>query len=261
MSKYLFMFLLAACVFNNAQEVVISKIIDTNLFELSDGQKIKLYGLEIPSLNVKDPALKKVAEEIIENVKQIISNRQFVVKFVDEENGIKRVKLFKNYSGNEINISEWFLSNGLATMTLDNEDARVLEQFEKKGMEEKRGIWKGTKENNLAEKFVTADKLTQLNKQYEQPYLYMLGVSIASAALAWDYFSQAGDIQDNIDLLKSMAKSAKITIDTKTLEDSKTRKTIIGVTCVAASILSTIFAIKNVEVKSEGNRIALSYRF
>lgn len=261
MSKYLVVFLFVAITISSAQEVVISKIIDTNLFELSDGQKVKLYGLEIPSLNVQDPALKKVAEEVYENVKQIISNRQFVIKYVDEENGIKRVKLFKNYSGNEINISEWFLSNGLATMTLDNEDARSLEQYEKKGMEEKRGIWKGTKENSIAEKFITTDKLTQLNKRYEQPYLYMLGVTFASAALAWDYFSQAGDIQDNIDLLKSMAKAAKITVDTKSLEDSKTRKTIVGVACVAASVLSTIFAIKNVEVKSVGNGIALSYRF
>ena len=82
-------------------------------------------------------------------------------------------------------------------------------------------------------------------------------MSLASFALAWDSFSSASDIQESIDLFKKFDKN----FDTSKLESSKTRKSVVGVTCVVAGFVTAFFSFQSVEVKTNLRSVSLSYRF
>ena len=98
-------------------------------------------------------------------------------------------------------------------------------------------------------------------KHYDYPNSILLPLSAVAFGLAWDYFSQAGDIQDAIDANNSLASALKIQIDNSRLESQKSRKSILGVTFIAAGILNTVFALRRVEVTATNNSIGLSYKF
>jgi len=98
-------------------------------------------------------------------------------------------------------------------------------------------------------------------KHYDYPNSILLPLSAVAFGLAWDYFSQAGDIQDAIDANNSLASALKIQIDNSRLESQKSRKSILGVTFIAAGILNTVFALRRVEVTTTNNSIGLSYKF
>lgn len=72
-----------------------------------------------------------------------------------------------------------------------------------------------------------------------------------------DSFSSASDIQKTIDFQKKLDEN----FDTSELESSKTRKTIVGVTCFVAGVVTTLFSFKSVEVKTNLQSLSLSYRF
>ena len=58
------------------------------------------------------------------------------------------------------------------------------------------------------------------------PNLKPVPISAIALALSWDYFSQAGDIENDIDNLKKIPG-----VNTEDLESRKTKKTIFGVLC------------------------------
>ena len=93
--------------------------------------------------------------------------------------------------------------------------------------------------------------------KYERPYLPLLCLSAASFALAWDSFSSAIDIQKTISALKSISNK----VDVSDLESSKTRKTIVAITCLIAGVVTTIFSFKEVEVRANLNSMNISYTF
>lgn len=238
-----------------AQEIYIKKIIDTNLFELNNGQKVTIYGLYIPSLTNMNELNKNLAKEIFEWEIETIANKIFNIKFVDKEGDIKKIKLYKQLADSEIDIAAWFLSKGYASLLSNNEDYNYLLSYELEAHKNKIGIWKTASSEKNIDNNVIKEKLYQYSKQYERPYLYLIPLSIASFALAWDSFTSASDIQKSIDLFKALKQ------DAKDLETSKTRKTLIGITCLAAGVFTAILSFKEIEVRTNINTITMSYKF
>ena len=98
-----------------------------------------------------------------------------------------------------------------------------------------------------------SDKPPTIKKEF--PNLILLPVSVLSFLLSWDYFSQASDIQNTIDVFKDLGG------DTDELESTKTRKTIIGVGCAAIGVVSAIIAFTPKEIRISSNQISLNYHF
>ena len=96
-----------------------------------------------------------------------------------------------------------------------------------------------------------------MGKQYEHPYSAFLFVSAASFILAWDNFSSASDLQKTIDYQKNTLKNN----NTSDLEDSKLRKSIVGVACLVTGIVTAVFSFKSVEVRTNFNSLSFNYNF
>lgn len=250
--------LLVSFIDSKAQSLYINKIIDTNLFELSNGARVKLYGLSIPSLNELNQKHAALAKEILEWEKQTIANKIFEVEFISGGEEISQIKLSKISNNIEIDLASWFLQRGYATLIEGSDDYNKMLDYEKEAQKNKNGLWKEISMQYAGDKIISKEKAIELNKRYEKPYLYMLGISAASFVLAWDYITQASDIQDQIDFYKALNKTLKATYSTTTLEKSKSRKTIVGVVCLAAGVASTIFAFQDVEIRTDFQSISLS---
>ncbi|NQV16203.1 hypothetical protein HQ531_12150 [bacterium] len=98
-------------------------------------------------------------------------------------------------------------------------------------------------------------------KNYKYPNAYLLPISAIGLGLAWDYFSEYGDIKKTIKDLKKDAKPLNIYVDTSDLEDQRTRKLVLGVTFLTAGVINSVFALQRVEVSATNNSIGLSYNF
>ena len=237
-----------------AQEVFIKKIIDTNLFELNNGQKVTIYGIHVPSLNDTNESYKNLAKEIYEWEQETIANKIFNVKYIDGEGDIKPIKLFKKLADTEINIASWFLSKGYAFLKNDNNDFSYLAQYEREAHKNKLGIWQEVSNKEIVDNTMK-EKIYVYTKQYERPYLYLIPLSLASFVFAWDSFASVSDIQKNIDLF------TKLKLDASDLKASKTRKKILGIASLAAGVFTAIMSFKEVEIKTDASSITMSYKF
>jgi len=88
-----------------------------------------------------------------------------------------------------------------------------------------------------------------------RPNLKLLPLSLLAVGLSWDYFAQASDLGDLIDA------TSKFGGDTSELESAHTRKTILGVTFLAAGIVNAYISLQSVEIKASPNSIAIAYKF
>jgi hypothetical protein len=98
-------------------------------------------------------------------------------------------------------------------------------------------------------------------RKYSYPKIFLLPISAITFGLAWDYFSQVGDIQDVIDYNNKSAELSKTQVDNSKLESQKSRKTVLGITFLVAGIVNAVFAFERVEVTSTSNSVGLSYKF
>lgn len=77
--------------------------------------------------------------------------------------------------------------------------------------------------------------------------------AVVSAGLAWDFASDASDYKKSIDEAK------KLNIDTKDLESTQSRKTILAIICGAGAVAGVIFSIETVSIEPINKGIALNY--
>ncbi len=102
---------------------------------------------------------------------------------------------------------------------------------------------------------VIAPKIYNQEVNVTYPNIYLLPLSFIALGLAWDYFEDVSQLNQSIDFYK------KYNGDTSDLESARTRKTILGITFIAAGVLNTVFALKTVEIKASSNSLSLVYRF
>ena len=144
--KYVSLFLICFTPYLFSQEYEITKILNTNIFELNNKRQVSLYGLKIPSVYDTNSLYVEIANEILDWEKSKLLNKEFLFEFVDS-NSIWITKVYKTYALGKGNISRWFLSNGYGFMKKDNLDYDKLSFYEKKAKEENKGIWQFYKEN------------------------------------------------------------------------------------------------------------------
>lgn len=117
----------------------------------------------------------------------------------------------------------------------------------------------GGKRNFLAENLSLPQKKKlpwTINKTH-------FSLTLISSVLAWDYFVQVSDINDWIDSIKKQNKMLKISADTglDSIEKSKNRKMICGISFTASALINLFYSVKKVEIQATPEKIELSYKF
>lgn len=265
------------------QSYNISQIIETNLFELDNGQKVKLYGLYIPEREDTNATMSKLAEEIFqwENNNLLVGNISVEI-LGRSEDGIDLVAIYKHYPlFVKRNLAIDFLSNGYAALIQDmNKNYQNgLSKYQEEAQKSKLGIWKESLAIQGKNELTIFNSENQITVFKSNPYIPLLGLSIASFALSWDFFSTASDFQNKIDNLNNELKElpnnpiyrnypdlrkkeeAIIKNQIDDYKSIKTRKTIVAVTCLVAGIVTTLYSFKTVEIKTNLQTISLNYRF
>ena len=247
----------------NAQNFRVTKILSSNLFELDNNQKVTFYGLYIPSEQDTNQSLSELSKDILKWENDFILDRNFKFDFISKnEDGIYSAVIYRSYAFSDENMANRLLSLGYASLLKETEKDyyNQLISYQEHAQKEGVGIWKNNMAilQNIDTSILNFDeKIFPFQKKYSKPYLPLLAVSLASFALAWDSFSSASDIQESIDLFKKFDKN----FDTSKLESSKTRKSVVGVTCVVAGFVTAFFSFQSVHVKTNLRSVSLSYRF
>lgn len=135
------------CLSISAQTLKISRIIDSNLFGLSDGRMIKLAGLDVPAKNHPDRYLRSVADKALVYARSVFLNRYFIIHTVvppDSTRDYELVIVQKDYPLGLIDYNKEYLSQGFGRFTglapkAYYNDYRNAEQ---EALVNERGIWK-----------------------------------------------------------------------------------------------------------------------
>jgi endonuclease YncB( thermonuclease family) len=239
-----------------SQSYRITKVLETNLFELDNNKKVKLYGLYIPSRHDTNIVLSKLARTIFqwENVNLLDENISVEILGKSDE-GIDLVAMYENYPlFIKENIADEFLSNGWASIMhgINNDYLQKIIKYQEDAQNNKNGIWKEDISviKNIDTPLLNTKEMAVFTSR---PYIPLLGLSIASFALAWDYFSSASDLQKTID-------GATMYTNVSDLKKTQTRKYIVGATCLLAGVVTFIFSFETVEVRTNFQSLSLSYK-
>jgi len=126
------------------QEVTITRIADSNLFQLKDSTYIKMAGVDIPRLSNPEYVLRIVAKNSLSFSERQLLNKTFKVRIIDKSDDYKLVYLIHEYLMGETIFNFAYLEKGFGKF-LNNIDANDKEQFlsaQKKAQKNKSGIWK-----------------------------------------------------------------------------------------------------------------------
>jgi len=139
-------FLLIFSLHLSAGEVVIKKILDSNLFETKDGQKIKLAYIDAPSITDPNPKIRSFARSIRRYAMDELLRQSVEIEYVsdlDDPEGIRPVRLWKKYPLQTIDFIKKYLEQGFGKLTkrpgLSIDPA--YREAGQKAREKRRGIW------------------------------------------------------------------------------------------------------------------------
>ncbi len=143
-----FVTLIQAQLQSNVQtpEIKIEKIIDTNLFLLNDGRKIRLANLLMPSLNDSNPIKRTIARDILSFEKKSLRNHKLeliISPTTTMQDSIIAVHLFNKSILNHVNFNKYFLEKGYARYV--PEDTLFKQEYllaEQKARSKQKVIWR-----------------------------------------------------------------------------------------------------------------------
>lgn len=114
----LIMIILSATVFSQSHRI--TKVIETNLFELDSGQKVKFYGIFIPAQKDSNLAMAKIAGNILQWENEYLLNKTFEFYFIKNVNkGISESNIYKIDTSERINMANQLLERGYAIIKPD----------------------------------------------------------------------------------------------------------------------------------------------
>ncbi len=130
----------------SAEEVVIRKILDSNLFETKGGQKIKLAYIDAPSITDPNPNIRSFARSVQRYAKSEMLNRAVEIEYLASTGGpagIRPVRMWKKFPLQTVDFNKKFLENGFGKLAkeagLPIEEAYLA--AEQKAKQKHRGIW------------------------------------------------------------------------------------------------------------------------
>ena len=155
---------------NSAQYVRITKILNSNLFELQDGTKIKMAGIDAPQLESPIPFFQEVAKDATFYSTENLLTRQVFIEPLpkDSSQSYNLVFIKYNYLFQEVNYNQKFLLNGYGKF-IDNVNGKykteILES-EDHARNNKKGIWEyyKTVSTDTLDQDLTASGIVQLAK-------------------------------------------------------------------------------------------------
>ncbi len=160
------------------QKTRISKIIDSNLFELANGKLIKLANVDVPNINNKDFKLQSIAVEAYRFAKENLVGRNFnliypLTNSLDTNYGL--VYIIRKYPLITIDFTEKYLQNGYGKFINNVNDSNtskylIAEQIAKN---EKKGIWNINNLSDTLDQTFLGQKLLKENAidSIKVPYL------------------------------------------------------------------------------------------
>ncbi len=135
-----------------AQSVKIIKILDSNLFELEDGRKIKLAGIDAPQLNNPIPLFAETANQALAYHKETILRRRVVVQSISkaDSNKYEFVYLWLEFPLENLDLNQRFLERGFGKFinNVDSTKTASLLNAEKYAKDNNEGIWNYYKPND-----------------------------------------------------------------------------------------------------------------
>lgn len=129
------------------QKTKITKVLDSNLFETSDGRTVKLAGVDVPKKNHPDRCLKAVAGRAIDYAGSAFLNRSLNIKPLlpkDSAGNYELVIIEKNYPFGELDYNKEYLLLGFGRFT-DSVPSAYYNEYQKAEQDARineRGIWK-----------------------------------------------------------------------------------------------------------------------
>lgn len=158
---FIFFFILILFVPVSAQTVKIKKILDSNLFETSEGKVIKLAGIDAPNRSNPDLYLRGVADKAYVYAGSVFLNRYFTITPVVPQDTAKSYDLVfmqKKYPLGSQDFTKEYLSLGFGKFTGLVPEAMYKEYKEAEDIAVKkgRGIWQ----------YLQGDSTLVLDRQY-----------------------------------------------------------------------------------------------
>ncbi len=99
----------------------------------------------------------------------------------------------------------------------------------------------------------------------EYPNLKLITFSLVAFGLSYNCFKRAGEVDDEIEILKydqvDIAGEPDPKADYSTLRSEKSRNKLLGYTFLVAGVVNTYFALERVKVTAEPAKLGLSYQF
>lgn len=138
-----FLLLFLQCSF--AQKTRVVKILDSNLFELSDGRVVKMAGVDAPGKNYPGRILSLFSKKIVEYSKTTLKGREFeIVPASYDTTDFQLVYILKHYPLGTEDVNKSFLAIGFGKFA-DNVDSLHREAYlnaEKDAAENNMGLWR-----------------------------------------------------------------------------------------------------------------------
>jgi endonuclease YncB( thermonuclease family) len=131
----------------------IVKIIDSNLYELDSGIKVRLAGIETPGIFHPDNNLRNIGIKMKDYVRRYISNRPLIVEYshTDTSTGDQYVFLYRKYPLNTEFYNENMLKSGYGRHLEVNDSSInvILAEAEASAKANKSGIWRYDLSDNI----------------------------------------------------------------------------------------------------------------
>ena len=138
-----FIFIFTTSLFT--QEFKIVKVINTNIFELESGQKVKFYGLNTPGLSDSNKYIASVAKDVLEWETLFLLNNKFKFEVVTKTSeGIEEVKIYKTHLFYNENLIHHLLILGYGNLSdsIDSDYYSELISKQITAQSNQNGIWK-----------------------------------------------------------------------------------------------------------------------
>lgn len=130
----------------SAKSVAIRKILDSNLFEIEGGQKIKLAYIDVPSVMDSNPKNRSFARFVQRYAKAKLLNKSFEIEYivsVEDTTDVRRVCMWKKYPMQTVDVIKEYLENGFGKL-LQQTGLPVEEAYfaaAQKAKSGHRGVW------------------------------------------------------------------------------------------------------------------------
>jgi endonuclease YncB( thermonuclease family) len=274
------------------QKIGISRIIGSNLFELTTGERVMLAGVKAPSTS--DVLLGEVASDAMEYAERMLVDQLVDIKLLDspnQHNQYRRAYITRIYATSILEMSKRFLEKGFGffdSTGISNERAIQYVVAQREARESKRGIWgifsdegiRTAQTDSIRESWTSLADLSEQHtllpsSEIMNSYLKVrpqILLSVVSLGLSWDFLAEASDLNDlanSIDKQLEQARAnhspqdliASLVNEKSNAESSKTRKSIIGWSCLVVGVVNVFFSFETVEVKAKTNALTLLYKF